>query len=207
MSHPVQGRSCHAPANGNGTKRQHVAVPLEPKYLDPREGVLPEHGFAFLGQLIHSIDAISFDITLSLSLRNQESHREQEKNKGGENALSIFENSNMYSFFVNKITETQGVSPEKGAVTNDHYNLFVKRDGTERQFTFYAMFVVVSRDDPDEPVAYCLSELMFSVDLNDPNFDQHFSPSKSLVDCSNKNQEYYANYPKMSINNYIHPYN
>jgi len=131
----------------------------------------------------------------------------QQLNKVGENALSIFENSNMYSFFVNKITETQGVSPEKGAVKNDHYNLFVKRDGTERQFTFYAMFVVVSMDDPEEPVAYCLSELMFSVDLNDPNFDQHFSPSKSLVDCSNKNQEYYANYPKMSINNYIHPYN
>ena len=134
----------------------------------------------------------------------------QQLNKVGENALSIFENSNMYSFFVNKITETQGVSPEKGAVKNDHYNLFVKRNGTERQFTFYAMFVVVSMDsmdDPEEPVAYCLSELMFSVDLNDPNFDQHFSPSESLVDCSNKNQEYYANYPKMSINNYIRPYN
>ena len=130
----------------------------------------------------------------------------QQLNKVGENALSIFENSKMYSFFVNKIKNTQGVSPEKGAVTNDHYNLFVKRNGTKLQFTFYAMFVVVSMDDPEKPVAYCLSELMFGVDLNDPNFEQHLLPSESLVNCENTNQDYYANYPKMSILNYIQPY-
>jgi hypothetical protein len=130
----------------------------------------------------------------------------QQLSKVGENALSIFENSKMYSFFVNQIKNTQGVSPEKGAVTNDHYNLFVKRNGTKLQFTFYAMFVVVSMDDPEKPVAYCLSELMFGVDLDDPDFEQHLLPSQSLVNCENKNQDYYANYPKMSIHNYIQPY-
>ena len=132
--------------------------------------------------------------------------------------LSVFEKSNMYDFFVDKITETQGVSPDEpdavinhpknNKINNDHYNLFIKSNGTTIQFTFYAMFCMIDANssNAEEPLAYCLSELMFSVDLNDPNFDQHFSPSKSLVDCSKKNQDYYANYPKISINNYIRPY-